>query len=101
MSIPPIAGVPGLPLVNAPNGANPTNATPAAGFGDAMARGLQQVSSLEHRADAMAVDVATGGQTKVHELMIATTESALAVDMLVQVRDRALEAYQEVMRMQL
>ncbi len=98
MSIPPIGGIPSLPLVNAPGGGN---GTPAAGFGDAMARGLQQVSALEHQADAMAVDVATGGPTKVHELMLATTESALAVDMLVQVRDRALDAYQEIMRMQL
>lgn len=101
MSIPPIGGIPSFPLVNGPGGAANGNATPAAGFGDAMARGLQQVSELEHRADAMAVDVATGGPTKVHELMVATTESALAVDMLVQVRDRALDAYQEIMRMQL
>jgi flagellar hook-basal body complex protein FliE len=33
--------------------------------------------------------------------MVATTESGLAVDLLVQVRDRALEAYQEIMRLQL
>lgn len=101
MSIAPIAGIPGLSNLAGPTGANGANGTPAAGFGDAMARGLQQVSDLEHRADAMAVDIATGGPTKVHELMIATTESALAVDMLVQVRDKALDAYQEIMRMQL
>ena len=101
MSIPPIGGIPSFPLANGPGGVANGNSTPAAGFGDAMARGLQQVSALEHQADAMAVDVATGGPTKVHELMVATTESALAVDMLVQVRDRALDAYQEIMRMQL
>jgi flagellar hook-basal body complex protein FliE len=101
MSIPPIAGIAGLSNLTGSNGVNGSNGAPAAGFGDAMARGLQQVSDLEHRADAMAVDIATGGPTKVHELMIATTESALAVDMLVQVRDKALDAYQEIMRMQL
>ena len=99
MGIAPIGGLPAFPQV----GATPANATRAAmpGFGDALANSLRQVSDLEHRADAMATDVATGGPTRVHELMIATTESALAVDMLVAVRDRALDAYQEIMRMQL
>ena len=100
MSIPPIGGLPPLPPLGA---ANSTSASqpPATGFGAALGRGLQQVSELEHEADVMAADIATGGPTKVHELMVATTESSLAVDMLVQVRDRALEAYHEVMRLQL
>jgi flagellar hook-basal body complex protein FliE len=98
MAIPPIGGVTPLPPV--PPGADAaTSAAP--GFGDALTRGLQQISGLEHRADAMIEDVATGGPTTVHELMVATTESALAVDLLVHVRDRALEAYHEVMRLQL
>lgn len=91
----------------AANLARPTPATPAVpasaggGFADALQRGLTQVSDLEHRADALIEDVAVGGPTQIHEVMAATTESALAVDLLVQVRDRALEAYSEIMRMQL
>lgn len=99
MSIAPIGGI--GPLPPTVPGATATPGAPSAGFGDALARGLEQVSALEHRADAMIEDVATGGPTKVHELMVATTESALAVDLLVHVRDRALEAYHEVMRLQL
>ena len=113
MSIPgiPPVGLPQQPLpttgVNAPGvagGMSPTeraNGNPAPGFTDALADGIQQVSQLEHHADALIQDVATGGPTKVHEVMIANSQSALAVDMLVQVRDRGLEAYQEIMRMQL
>ena len=99
MTIAPIGGLPAFPQVGAAATAATRPAIP--GFGDALANGLQQVSDLEHRADVMATDVATGGPTKVHELMVATTESALAVDLLVAVRDRAMEAYQEIMRMQL
>lgn len=71
------------------------------GFASALEQGLQQVSDLEHQADALIQDVATGGPTKVHEVMVANSQSALAVDLLVQVRDRGLEAYQEIMRLQL
>lgn len=96
--IPPIGGLTPLPSLPA---ATPTSAPGGGGFGDALKNGLQQVSEFEHHADALIEDVAVGGPTEVHEVMVATTESALAVDLLVQVRDRALEAYSEVMRMQL
>ena len=113
MSIPgiPPVGLPQQPLpttgIGAPGatgGMSPgdrVNGNPAPGFSDALADGIQQVSALEHHADALIQDMATGGPTKMHEVMIANTQSGLAVDMLVQVRDRGLEAYQEIMRMQL
>lgn len=99
MVIPPIGAAGPLPPI--PPGTDAAGGTAKPGFGDALSRGLEQVSNLEHKADALIEDVATGGPTKVHEVMAATTESALAVDLLVNVRDRALEAYQEVMRLQL
>ena len=101
MTTPPI---PPLPAGQAPGivqGPQAPEAAPAPGFADALGQGLQQVSDLEHTADAMIEDVATGGPTKVHEMMVATTQASLATDLLVQVRDRGLEAYQEIMRLQL
>lgn len=110
MSIAPIPGLPPLPPIGATQGAEGilgaggaggANGPAPPGFGEALGRGLQQVSSLEHTADAAVQDVATGGPTKVHEMMAATSQASLATDLLVQVRDRALESYHEVMRMQL
>ena len=94
--IPPIAGAAPIAPIGAPGPAGPA----APGFGDALGRGLQQVSAAENRADALMTDIATGGTASVHDLMVATTEAGLATDVLVQVRDRALEAYHEVMRLQ-
>lgn len=94
-AIPPIGAAPGI---TPPGGAD---AAPGAGFADAMGRGLQQVSGAEHQVDALMQDVATGGTTSVHDLMIATSEAQLATDVLVSVRDRALESYHEIMRLQL
>jgi flagellar hook-basal body complex protein FliE len=99
-----MAVIPPITPINLPQPAAPITSatgTPAPGFSDALANGIQQVSDLENQADAMIQDLATGGPTKIHEVMIANTKSSLAVDMLVQVRDRGLEAYQEIMRMQL
>jgi flagellar hook-basal body complex protein FliE len=73
----------------------------AAGFGDALQRGLSEVSALEHGADAVAQNLATGGGAQVHDLMIATTKASIGVELLTAVRNRAVEAYAEVMRLQL
>ena len=96
-----IAPIPGLPPVGAAPVAPGVEGPATPGFGEALGRGLQQVSDLEHSADALIEDVATGGPTKIHEVMAATSQASLATDMLVQVRDRALESYHEIMRMQL
>jgi flagellar hook-basal body complex protein FliE len=96
--IPPIgSGVPSAPRPAAGAGA----ARPAApGFGAAIERGLQQVSALENHTDAVTQSVATGGGAQIHDLMVASTKAQLSVDLLVQVRNRAVEAYQEIMRLQ-
>jgi flagellar hook-basal body complex protein FliE len=91
-----------LPPIGALTGAAPA-AAPAApaspGFGAALKRGLEQVSGLEQSANEVAQNLATGGGAQVSDLMVATTKSQIAVDLLVAVRNRAVEAYQEVMRL--
>lgn len=81
---------------------DPTAPTDAAsGFGQLVANGLEQVSQLEFTADAAIQDLATGGPTSIEDVMIATSQAQLGLDLLSRVRDRALEAYQEIMRMPL
>lgn len=101
MSIPPINPI--KAVAANPAAIEPT-ALPTSGpesFGATVKNALQSVSQAEFAADAVAVDIATGGSSGVHELMTATAKAQLSVEMLVQVRNRALEAYQEVMRMQI
>lgn len=74
---------------------------PAPGFEEGLGNALQGLSDAEKHADAVALDVATGGSASVHDLMIATTKASLSMELAVQVRNRALEAYQEIMRMQI
>lgn len=92
-AIPPIGAAGAAPLAGTPEVASP-------GFGATVARGLEQVSGLEHAANAVTESIATGGPAQLHELMAATTKASLSTDLLVQVRNRAVEAYQEIMRLQ-
>lgn len=99
MPLPPIPPIGGLDPSQFAEIAKP--APPAPGFGDMVQRGLEQVSGLEQRADAMTQSMATGGDVQIHELMVANTEAQLGIELLSQVRDKAVMAYQEIMRIQL
>jgi flagellar hook-basal body complex protein FliE len=70
------------------------------GIGGKLVEALESVARAETEADRLVRDVASGGPTSIHELMVATTKASLSVEMLAQLRNRAVEAYQEIMRMQ-
>lgn len=96
--IPPIE-----PIRAAGSGAIPQvqKATAPEGFEEGLGDAIESVSQAEQHADALAQDIATGGSTSVHDLMVATSKASLSLEMAVQVRNRAVEAYQEIMRMQI
>lgn len=100
MSVGPISSVAGVSGIDSPAAVRNTE-RPAGGFSDKVSGALQATSDAQRSADLAAQDVATGGPTSIEELMVATTQATLTTEMLVQVRNRAIEAYQEVMRMQI
>ena len=66
----------------------------------AFAQGLAQVQGLQQTADVAATGVATGSIEDVHQFTAAAAKASLGVELTVAVRNRAVEAYQEIMRMQ-
>ena len=74
---------------------------PADATKSAFANGLQQVQGSLDQADALGQQLASGELTDLHEYMAASTKASLAVELTVAIRDKAVEAYQEIMRMQI
>ena len=62
--------------------------------------GLAQVSKLNHDAVRLANEAAVGGDVDLHDVMIAGEKASVAVQLTLQVRNKLVEAYQDVMRMQ-
>lgn len=71
------------------------------GFGDFLNGALDSVAAKENKADEMVARLAAGDDVQLHEVAIATTEASLAVELLVTVRDQAVQAYQQIANLQL
>ena len=69
-------------------------------FLDMLAQGIQEVDRAEKVSQTSAMELAAGKHSNIHGTMLAATESEVAMRLLVQMRNKALEAYQDVMRMQ-
>jgi flagellar hook-basal body complex protein FliE len=88
-----------LPPV-APKPEVPAAATAEAGFGQVLGDALAQVNALQHEADRAIQALATGGQATLHDTMLAIQQADLSFRLMMQVRNKIVEAYQEVLRMQ-
>ena len=82
--------------------ANPATSTTgeAAGFGDLFRSASQQMQHLDQSAQSAVMGLLSGSGVEVHEAMIATQKADLAFQLALQVRNKAVAAYQQMMQMQ-
>lgn len=83
--------------------------TPAAGqvartadgssFADILTGSIGQLQGLQSTADTYAKQAATGDLQDVHDYMIAASEAKLATTAVVTIKNKAVEAFNEIMRM--
>ncbi len=61
---------------------------------------LANLSDLSGTADAALTDLALGGDTDIHDVVLAAEMESITFDLAVQIRNRLVDAYQEIFRMQ-
>jgi len=68
-------------------------------FADHLHQSLNEVNAANVKADKMGMELSTGKTGNIHETMLATTQAELSFNLMVQIRNKALEAYNDIMRM--
>jgi flagellar hook-basal body complex protein FliE len=68
--------------------------------GGAFAAQLDKLTAMQQNVDNLAVKAATGDLQSVQDYTIASTEAQLMTQLTVAVRDKAVEAFNDIMRMQ-
>ncbi|HKD74257.1 MAG TPA: flagellar hook-basal body complex protein FliE [Ktedonobacterales bacterium] len=90
------------PVVDASGGA------PAVGpgatvnqFGDLLGQAIDALNATQSQADAAATDLVTGKSTDLHTAMIDMQQAKVTLDLAVQVRDKAVDGYNDLMHTQM
>lgn len=74
--------------------------TPAAPFSGMLKSAVQQTNLLDQKASAAVTGLLNGQGVEIHDAMIATQKANLAFELGMQVRNKAVAAYQQMMGMQ-
>jgi len=69
-------------------------------FSDLFTQQLQATNQLQHEADVKLQQFMIGESESLHEVMIAMEEATLALQFTTQVRNKVIDAYQEIKNMQ-
>jgi flagellar hook-basal body complex protein FliE len=79
-----------------------TGTAEAAGpdFGNLVLDGLDKLDGVQRNADSLAVQAATGKLENLHDYTIAATQAQVTTQVTVAIRNKAVEAFSEIMRMQ-
>jgi flagellar hook-basal body complex protein FliE len=76
-------------------------ATGGADFAGALGRSITGLEGLDRNASTLAVQAATGDLNDIHDYVIAATQAQIAAQLTTTVRNKAVDAFNEIMRMPL
>ncbi len=99
MAIQPISHINGL-LDAKLTEQNKKTETPFSAFLNSAVDNLEEVNGLQKTADQMSVDFAVGRIDNIADVMIAQEKASVALQYTVQLRNKILDAYNEIMRIQ-
>lgn len=70
-------------------------------FGNLLETMLNKVNDMQQNGEQAITKLQSGEASHLHEVMIAVEQADISLRMLVQMRNKALTAYEEIMRMQI
>ena len=71
------------------------------GFSELLSRSIAEVNGQTQEADLLVKGLAAGEHANIHETMIAMEKSGISFRMMTRVQQKVLDAYREIMRMQI
>lgn len=82
---------------------NKIQPNPASGtsFADTLKKFVSDVNTMQGKADESIQKMASGEITDVHQVMTAVEEANVSFNMMMEIRNKVMDAYQEIMRMRI
>ncbi|WP_370250533.1 flagellar hook-basal body complex protein FliE [Nocardioides sp.] len=95
-----LGGTSGVSGVGGVGGVGGTRESGGIDFGNLVVDGIEKLDTTQRTADTLAVQAASGQLTNIHDYTMAATQAQLATQLTVALRNKAVEAFTEIMRMQ-
>lgn len=95
-AFPPLKAIPSVP-----GSSNKETSTGSVNFGEVLNNAINNVNQTQKSSEEMANLLASGKVDDLHSVMIESTKAELALQFTLQVRNKILDAYTEIMRMQM
>ncbi len=80
--------------------ATPTRPTDDTGFASAVTGAVDELQRLQSTSNELAVAAVTGDLTDIHSAMIASSRASVTLELVAAVRNKGVDAFNEIMRMQ-
>ncbi|ERK70435.1 flagellar hook-basal body complex protein FliE [Leifsonia aquatica] len=102
MPIPAISAIGSVDATNAAAAAAVTGTAGSGGaaFGDALSGAIDNLQQLQGTSDKLAIQAVTGNLDDIHDATLASTRAQVTLELVAGVRNKAVDAFNEIMRMQ-
>ena len=95
-----LSNLSGASGISATTLAQPTTSTSGPSFGSVLGNAVDGLSGLQQTANSLAVKAVTGDLTDIHQATLAATRAQVTMELVSAVRNKGVDAFNEIMRMQ-
>jgi flagellar hook-basal body complex protein FliE len=95
-----LANLQGTSGISATSLAQPVDPASGSNFGSVLGNVVDGLSGLQQNANSLAVKAVTGDLTDIHQATLAATRAQVTMELVSAVRNKGVDAFNEIMRMQ-
>lgn len=100
MSIPLIGAVQSITAAATTPATQEVQSTDGSNFAASLGGAIDNLQQLQNNSDALAVQAVTGNLDDIHDATIAATRAQVTLELVAAVRNKGVDAFNEIMRMQ-
>ena len=100
MPVSPIAPVQGVLPSNFVSGAGAVTGTDGSGFASTLNGAVDNLQQLQSTSKELAVSAVTGDLSDIHNATLASSRAQITLELMATVRNKGVDAFNEIMRMQ-
>lgn len=93
--------IPTVPFVDSATASHATGGAPSSGFMNTLQQAISKANDIQLEAGQATEALMTGQTQNIHQTMVALQEADVSFQLMMQIRNKLVTAYEEIQRMQI